>query len=95
LNNDELKFDLSSSQTGSYFLLTKSKQKSTAAEKITKKRIISLKPGTRPFSLSSFAGPDFIGIEPKVPQTRQFFNASLIRFSLRDFYLMRIHLHFK
>jgi len=60
---------LSSSQTGSYFLLTKSKQKSTAAEKITKKRIISLKPGTRPFSLNL----KVIVIEPNVPQTRQFF----------------------
>jgi len=85
---------LSSSRTGSYFLLTKSKQKSTAAEKISKNRIIQLKPGTRPFSLSSYAGPDFFGIESNVPQTDQFFNASFFRFSSRDFYLMRINLHF-
>ena len=55
------------------FPLMKSKQKSTAAEKISKNRIIQLKPGTRPFSLSSYAGPDFFGTEPNVPQTCQFF----------------------
>jgi len=49
--------------------LMKSKQKSTAAEKISKNRITSLKPGTRPFRLDS----DYFRIEPNVPQTRQFF----------------------
>jgi len=59
----------SSSRKGSYFLLTKSKQKSTAAEISIKNQIILLKPEIRPFSLDH----DSFEIESNVPQTYPFF----------------------